>query len=62
MTVCFACPVTSIKFPSSIACFLIYEKITPHSALPIVAKDYPKELVSMLSKQDLITCDYNRGD
>ncbi|WP_319779891.1 chloride channel protein [Maridesulfovibrio sp.] len=32
------------------------------NALPVVAKDNPKKLVSMLSKQDLITCYYNRGD
>ncbi len=30
--------------------------------LPVVSSDNPKTLVSMLSKQDLITCYYNRED
>ncbi len=30
--------------------------------LPVVSQDNPKQIVSMLSKQDLITCYYNRED
>ncbi|WP_319760477.1 chloride channel protein [Maridesulfovibrio sp.] len=30
--------------------------------LPVVSRDEPKKLVSLLSKQDLITCYYNRED
>ncbi|WP_320174908.1 chloride channel protein [Maridesulfovibrio sp.] len=30
--------------------------------LPVVSRDNPKRLISMLSKQDLITCYYNRED